>query len=261
MKKILLLIGGVFLLTGCEINYELTIDSMSLSEDTKIFTDINLYEEYDGSALSDYFDKFVNFSMPIYFNDENYDYYIGGNQPNVRYYNINNYLVNNYKGLELQNVFSFNDFYRSSMVKECFDELNVQNNNGIYLIRTSNKCKLFNSYSLLSQIKIVINTDLEIISNNADYVNGNTYTWIINRENYTNKSVRFSLTTVKDDLSNFDGNSKDNSNVDDNKKDDIKNDSNKNEENKDNTMLIIIVIGGFIVGLFVIIMIKKHVKY
>ena len=36
---------------------------------------------------------------------------------------------------------------------------------------------------------------------------------------------------------------------------------NKNEENKDNTMLIIIVIGGFIVGLFVIIMIKKHVKY
>ena len=147
------------------------------------------------------------------------------------------------------------------MVKECFDELNVQNNNGIYLIRTSNKCKLFNSYSLLSQIKIVINTDLEIISNNADYVNGNTYTWIINRSNYTNKSVRFSLTTVKDDLSNFNGNNKDNSDVDDNKKDDIKNDSNKNEENKDNTMLIIIAIVGFIVGLFVIIMIKKHVKY
>ena len=262
MKKVLLLIVCLVFLTGCDIDYELTIDDNSFSEDTKIFTDINMYEEYDGSLLSNYFDNFLDFSEPIYFNDENYDYYSGGNQPNVRYYNINNYVDNNYKGLEFQNVFGFNDYYRSSMVKECFDELNVQNNNGIYLIRTSNKCKVFSSYSLLNQIKITINTDIEVIFNNADYVNGNSYTWIINRDNYMNKSVRLSLNTNKDDLSNFNGNKNDDNKDNNTDKNDNKNSDNdniSNNENKDNNNVIIIAVVLFIFcgGLFIIILLKN----
>lgn len=261
MKRVILCIICLICLTGCSVQYDLDITEDSISEATKIYTDVTKNEMYADLLLTNFFSDSTKIFEPIYFNDDNYDYYLGGYQEKVRYYDVKSYLKNNYQGLEIQNAFSFSDYYRSSAVKKCFDELNIQKSENIYLIRTSNRCNVFNTYSLLDEIKVNVHTDLEIISNNADYVNGNTYTWIINRENYTNKSVRFSLTTVKDDLSNFDGNSKDNSNVDDNKKDDIKKDSNKNEENKDNTMLIIIVIGGFIVGLFVIIMIKKHVKY
>lgn len=270
MKKFILFVICLVFLSGCDVDYNLVITENGISENTKVFTDTNSYEEYDGRSLSSFFDLYSEHYEPIYFNDENYDYYLGGYQPNVRYYSLNNYVKDNYKGIELQNVFSFSDFYRSDMVKQCFDELNIQNSYEIYLIRTSNKCKLFSSYSLLNQIKITITTNLEIIYNNADSVNGNTYTWIINKDNYTNKSVRLSLvnSTKKakdDDEGNNDeviddenvGNKDNNNQKDDNINKDNKDNKDSKNDDSNNTVIIAVVIIIFCGGLFLIILLKS----
>ena len=60
----------------------------------------------------------------------------------------------------------------------------------MYLLKTSNRCNIFDTYSLLNEIKVTIKTDLEVISSNADVVNNNLYTWLINRNNYNNKSIK-----------------------------------------------------------------------
>lgn len=264
MKKVLLFIICLVVLSGCEVNYNLVITENSISENTKIFTDINNYEEYDGKLLSDFFDLYSEYYEPIYFNDENYDYYSGGYQPNVRYYTLNSYVNDNYKGVLFKNVFSFNDFYRSSMIKNCFDEISVQNSYEMYLIRTSNKCKLFSSYSLLNQIKITLNTDLEVIYNNADSVVGNTYTWIINKENYTDKSVSLSLVNntrkAIDDDKELDYKDDTDKKEDDTNKDNATKDDNiidKENEGSNNTIIITVVIFIFCGGLFLIILLKS----
>ena len=256
MKKVILLIICLVFLSGCDVDYNLVITGNSISENTKIFTNTNTNEKYGNRSLSDLFDSISEYYEPIYFNDENYDYYSGGYQPNVTYYDMNKYVKGNYKGVELQNDFNFSDFYRSDMVKQCFDEINIQNSYETYLIRTSNKCKLFNTYSLLDQIKITITTGLEIIYTNADSVSGNTYTWIINRNNYTNKSIKLSLVRGTESDDDYDDGYDDNKDNKDNE-DDKEVDNNNENENSNNTIIIAVVIFIFCGGLFLIILLKS----
>lgn len=257
MKRVILCVICLICLTGCEVSYDLTLTEESINEVTKVYTDISLNEMYGEELLINFLNNSVNTYEPIYFNDENYDYYESGYQKNVRFYNINNYSNGNFQGLNIQNVFSFDDYYRSNAVKQCFEELNIQKSNNMYLLKTSNRCNIFDTYSLLNEIKVTIKTDLEVISSNADVVNNNLYTWLINRNNYNNKSIKITVNTVKDDLSDFTGDKDDVIDKDDNddKKDDVKKDTKKNNE-----LLIAIVVICFAGGLFIIIMLKKHVK-
>ena len=39
---------------------------------------------------------------------------------------------------------------------------------------------------------------MKVISNNADSVNGNTYTWKITRENYENKSISLEMQSIRE---------------------------------------------------------------
>ena len=46
---------------------------------------------------------------------------------------------------------------------------------------------------IVDSVKVNITTELEVLENNADEVNGNTYTWNINNNNYLNKEVNIQL--------------------------------------------------------------------
>ena len=90
MKRVILCVICLICLTGCEVSYDLTLTEESINEVTKVYTDISLNEMYGDDLLINFLNNSVNTYEPIYFNDENYDYYESGYQKNVRFYNINN---------------------------------------------------------------------------------------------------------------------------------------------------------------------------
>lgn len=259
MKKVILLIVCIITLSGCSVEYNLTIDE-SFTEDILIFTDdlsnldIN-HEDYYNKSYRALFSDMLNTNIMAYYNDENFDPYGEGIQTNVKYYNkklINN---NSMYGVNYNFDFDYNNFYRSNAIKACFNEINVSKYEDIYTLKTNNKCMLFDTYPLLDNIKIIINTDFDIIYNNADFSSDGIYTWVIDRNNYSNKSINISFDTISDDLDDYnpdDGNEKpDNGDINDNE-----NNSN-NEQNENNLLVILLVVSLFFIGLFIIIVIKR----
>ena len=259
MKKIILLIVCVLTLSGCSVEYNLTIDD-SFNENILVFTndlnnlDIN-HEEYYNKSYRALFSDMLNTSVMSYFNDENFDPYGSAIQPNVKYYNKK--LINNGSiyGINYDFDFDYNNFYRSSAIKSCFNEINISKYQDIYTLKTNNKCNLFDSYPLLDSIKIVINIDYDVIYNNADSSSEGVYTWVIDKNNYTNKNISISFDTISDDLDDYnpdDGNEKpDNGGINDNE-----NNSN-NEQNENHLLVILLVVSLFFIGLFIIIVIKR----
>ena len=259
MKKVILLIVCIITLSGCSVEYNLTIDE-SFTEDILIFTDdlsnldIN-HEDYYNKSYRALFSDMLNTNIMAYYNDENFDPYGEGIQTNVKYYNkklINN---NSMYGVNYNFDFDYNNFYRSNAIKACFNEINVSKYEDIYTLKTNNKCMLFDTYPLLDNIKIIINTDFDIIYNNADFSSDGIYTWVIDRNNYSNKSINISFDTISDDLDDYnpdDGNEKpDNGDINDNE-----NNSN-NEQNENHLLVILLVVSLFFIGLFIIIVIKR----
>ncbi len=243
MSKKIIILGTVFLLTmtGCSVEYNLTIDAENYEEKTDIMTDTSLEvpEVYQDKNLIDYFDLSQNeYYEPIYFNPANYNFYEGGYQNGTVYYDLKGYQNGNFKGLTLSHTFDNNDFYRSNAIKSCFDELDIQRQDEYILIRTSNKCKIFDNYSILNNITVKIKTSLEVIVTNADSVDDNVYTWNITRENYNNKPIRLTL-AKSDDTSKEITNP-----LPEENQDSGQTDNDNKTEKKDNSKYNIIIIGG-----------------
>lgn len=261
MKKIILLIVCVLTLSGCSVEYNLTIDD-SFNENILVFTndlnnlDIN-HEEYYNKSYRALFRDMLNTSVMSYFNDENFDPYGSAIQPNVKYYNKK--LINNGSiyGINYDFDFDYNNFYRSSAIKSCFNEINISKYQDIYTLKTNNKCKLFDTYPLLDNIKIIINTNFDIIYNNADFSSDGIYTWVIDRNNYSNKSINISFDTVTDNLDDF--NPEDDNEIpdDENESPDVNSDDLDNQQSKNHILIILLVVSLFFVGLIIIVVVKR----
>lgn len=253
MKKIIILIVLITLLSGCTVEYNVTINDTNFSESTRIITDTskNPLEEYHEVTLQDYFDLNQNtYYEPVYFNSDTEDYPYIEYQEGVEYYEISPYKHENLQGINLNYNFQPSQYYRSSIIKKAYKEFNTQLNDDIYSLRTSNKCVAFENYPLLETIVINVTIDYEIISSNADSINGNVHTWVITKDNYQNKPIRIIYDSVDNELQKAPV--KENS--DSEKKDNIE--EIKIKENN-NFIIIIISFVAFILILIIIIMQKK----
>lgn len=244
-NKIILLVISIIILNGCTVEYNLDLDKNVLTETTTILTDVTTSETYENELLIDIFDTKNKYYEPTYINPENYDEYVGGYQKNVDYYKIEDYKKDNFKGLKISNNFDFNNYQRSRIINYCFDKLSMQKSDNYVLLRTNDNCKLFDSYPLLEKLTINIKTDLEVIVSNADKVVDNVYTWNINQNNYKNKSVHLTYSLGKS--------------PDEEIKKPIE-EKNEPKEEKNNFNILIILACYTILGLVLIIIIKKSKK-
>ncbi len=257
MKKSLLIVSLLILLTGCEANYNLSITENSMVETISISTAVNSTEIYQNKYLTDYLKDYTNIYVPIYFNEKEYDYNSGGYQEGIRFYNTGGETADK-QNLILSNTFSYHDIYKSYAIKKCFNEFSVTKLDNYYILQTSDKCNAFDEYSLLSSININITTNLEVIANNADSVYNNTYTWTINRTNFQNKSLNMTINTIEDNLNDFDS-YVDNKNNDQNQLDKVDNIGEKEDSDtkNDNNIVIILGLAIFCLGCILIFLFKK----
>ena len=157
--------------TGCDITYNLTIGD-NYSEN--ILINEQIYGNDDDELMLR-----LNNGIPLYsdFNHVNkfYKYSIDRKGDNF--------------SLSLLGVFNSTNQNSYSVSNTC-NNYSVSESNGKKVLSASDFF-LFDNYVKLNSIKIIINYKGNVISNNADSIDGNKYTWIINRDNYKDKTINF----------------------------------------------------------------------
>lgn len=165
MKKIIFLLISCFILTGCSINYNLDIN------------DDNFTETITGNVLNSEINNNDNYSINMYnflINTEQKAFY---NNDNI-FYNKSTNKINDKIDFEYNYTFNSSNFNNSRIINECFDNHAFDYKDGIYYLVVSGK---FNCYYTNTNINIT--TDHKVISNNAETINDNTYSWTITEKN------------------------------------------------------------------------------
>lgn len=173
MKKMLVLILMVILLTGCS-------NSVTLDFKENINTKINLsfsLDEYknamykNSNELLD--DEEAISSIEALRTDEK-DAFINGN---TELYKENNFIVNNnYYTASYEYDYNYINFSNNTILNKCFENFNVkQDTNNIY-IKMSGK-------SICAPFKLSVKADNRMINNNSNNINNNEYSWNINAYN------------------------------------------------------------------------------
>ena len=185
-KRILLIIMILLLTTGCTCEYNLTIEGNTYKEKVIITPE-------NSDELSAFNQKW---EIPI--DKDEYEKISGFDNENEV-----DTKVYNYKFSSNQLIFN-NDFNRSNISKStaaynCYNKVTISNYNNTTIISTSSKADCFDKHPPLTNVKVTIKVDREVISNNADSVSGNIYTWNINKENANNKSINLILNNVKEE--------------------------------------------------------------
>lgn len=185
IKKIILLFI-VIMLTGCDIEYNLTIEDNTLKEETKFIVSSNEYQNDNRiKTLYDY-------PHSIFINEENaeengittneeftyYDKSITSNNGNYNIIYKANYEKDNYK--------------ESRMLNTAFtgNSIEIYSNQGFIIARD---LSLFDNYKSYNIDKITVNIkvddEYQVTNNNATSVNNNIYTWIFYNNTETDKDV------------------------------------------------------------------------
>ena len=179
-KRIIILIFVILFTTGCSCEYNLNIENDEYKEQIILKADND-----------DELNQFnINWKIPT----DKEEYNIGekvGSTPTYKsdIYDYN--LTDNI--LTFSHTFNMNSIANSSAVSNCYDLLTVKRYETATIIATSTKLKCFDSYPEMDKITVTISVDKNVISNNADYVNGNKYTWYLNKSEKDKKSINMTI--------------------------------------------------------------------
>lgn len=174
MKKVFIILMSLVFLTGCTINYDLTINNDSINETISGTAKKEEYEIREEDSGLNLFNTYINDDVnPLISGDELYTKNIEEIQDGISY-NYNFVYKNNYD--------------KSKIINTCFENKKIKETSTYYSIELSG-----NFYCLYSdKININVISDYVVLNNNAKEVNGNKYTWVIDNSNNVNISISIS---------------------------------------------------------------------
>lgn len=179
-KKIIILITFIFLLTGCEVNYNLNITEDNITEKIEGTYEINTCEHECDSPVGQILDMEIT---PLLNNADNL----------VNKYTENSEIEDNYGTITKEYKFTHKNYGDSYLLNTCFKNKNYENKDGYIFIKVSD----FSGCYMSSDVNINITTDLKVLDNNADYITNNTYTWKIDENNYKEYEIIFKVKSYK----------------------------------------------------------------
>jgi len=176
MKKILILICLLFL-TGCSVNYEITLKNNKIKERlTIIETDQSLFDVRNDAGWT------LRESFEMLINEEKDEF-------SVEDYSIKSLNTDNQLGLEYYSD-SSKTLINSSIINQCYTNPTIEINDNIVSFYSGNEFTCYEYYDNLETINIVLNTNYKVISSNADSVEDNKYMWTITEDG--NKNIEIS---------------------------------------------------------------------
>lgn len=197
MKKILLLIVLLIFLTGCtaEVNVEITAD--------EIYEEINITAYASGATSKDelytYFRKFI----PVY-----KDVNLGDTEPDIKKSGVKYYTrgvtdIDNGYVFQYFNYFQLDDYNNARSLGEGFASSLVQNDTvdkEIMITTDNGGLKFFDYYPDLESVKINVTSLCEVKESNADSVEGNVYTWNLNKNTNKGIYILYSTSNCKEEV-------------------------------------------------------------
>lgn len=179
-KNIFLIIISLLLLTGCTSEYTLEFSNNGIKENVKIEIDNSDIPNKSSNMVSEVDDRITPF-----IEEEQYPFINDYNKK----YNKKVTEIDSGKRIELSYKYSHTEFKNSQTYNTCFEDKSfVEERNG-YILNLNGR--FFCRYS--DEVTINIKTNNEVISNNADKVDGNTYTWIINGSNVDKTDIQIEI--------------------------------------------------------------------
>ena len=177
-KNIFILIGFIFLITGCSSEYNLEFSNDIIKEHTIVtIKDSEIPSKSSTGELDDRITPFI----------ENDQYPFYGKYDKVYKKKVTK------KGdtttVVLDYTFSHDDFKNSTVYKGCFKSSDLTETNDGYSLH------MHGSFYCLygDELTINIKTNNIVLEHNADKVSGNVYTWIINKDNMTDTNIKMEI--------------------------------------------------------------------
>lgn len=170
MKKIVMSLLSLFLLTGCSVQYNVELNNDKVKEEINFLIDDISNNQDDYLYLKDF--------NPVADLDNNIQY--------------KKKIVNSSNSTRGTYSYTYRgDSYRDSRVfSQCFDIYSIVDEEDKYYIGASGEFKCLSvDYHTVDKVIIKFKTDYEVIDNNADSVDGNEYTWTIDSNNYKDVSI------------------------------------------------------------------------
>lgn len=190
MKKLLIWVPIIFILTGCSVDYNMYIKSDGTIEEKIVIDKNNISNEKKYNDLKESFENEYESTLSKY----NYTY-------NVSY-------DNSVATFKIEKTGNINYYFNNSLFKEFYEDYELFNsgneivfkNIGSNYLSSIFVSKNYEPANLdrgdLNEVRINITFDNKVIYSNADSYdeNTNTYTWILQKEN-PDKNIQFSYDT------------------------------------------------------------------
>ena len=236
MKRILILIVFVLLLTGCKATVDVSIDENKVSEKVTIHeqdtTTYNQIKNWDGFPVPLYYD--AELESPLWMPNRE-------KESGISYYDVTT--DDSQNAIVATGNFSLDNYKRSSLVRNCFKLFNIINEDGVTIFSTSKGliCSFDN-------FDVVVKTPYKIVNSNASSIDSfnNTYTWNFTKSNRNNISIYFEVDFSK----NYDGSGTNKSS----------NNSNSNDVKKDTNVVLIITIITILIFIILLITLNLYRK-
>lgn len=176
--KIIIIIFLITILVGCKAEYNINIDNNNINEEILIYENSKIVNNLTDQESNELGDIILDW-------ERGYDYY-----------NRELYSKDNNTGYKYTASFKYDEYDYLSQISKCYDEFKVTNKN-TFKIETSKNFLCADYYEGVKELKINISSSYNIVSSNADIKDNNKHTWIINKNNYTNKPIKFEISRVK----------------------------------------------------------------
>ena len=180
----------IFMMCGCtaEVNLEISDSKIKESVDITFYQDAIYTKDIIKASFRNY--------ILIYARDVIVDAEEDRPFPNTKYYEKTETDLGNGYRFNYSYDFNINEYEEARTIKDGFRSYNVsvdQDNGNISISTDNNGLLYFDDYPLLEEVRINIRTNYLVEENNADSVNGNTYTWIFDKD--TKKSINMLINT------------------------------------------------------------------
>ena len=179
MKKIVLFLSLLFLVSGCSINYNLEFSGEDILEEIDFSLTESEYDEWN-SNQSEKFEEdgyvYFNSQQLLAFSDDYEELHKRILNRNGNSYDVNYSYKYNYK-----------NYNRSMVIDSCFSEYNILNKVDYYYVKLDGPFTCF-----YDDMNINIKTDRKVIHTNGEYNNG-VYTWKITEDNFKDFELIFHI--------------------------------------------------------------------